>query len=349
MNYDYLSLYPDELKKVMEELKVPAFRAAQLYRWMHVSMETDPEKMTNIPLSLKLLLSERGYFTSLRLIDRQVSAVDGTEKYLFALPDDNLVESVLMRYHYGNSVCISSQVGCRMGCTFCASTLNGWERNLTPAEMLLQIYSISRITGERVSHVVVMGTGEPMDNLDNLIRFIRILTSGEGMNLSRRNITVSTCGLTKEMRKFADEDLGVTLALSLHAATDEKRRRIMPVARKYTVREVVDAAGYYSRKTGRQVTFEYALIAGVNDTPKDAEDLAGLAAPIGAHVNLIPVNPVTERGYREPDRRSAAAFKDNLEKRRINVTIRRELGRDIDGACGQLRRRHLSGKEQGNQ
>ena len=349
MNYDYLSLYPDELKAAMQSLGMPAFRASQLFRWMHVKQETDPEKMTDLPAGLRALLNENGHFTRLRLIERRKSSLDATEKYLFALPDGNLVESVLMRYHYGNSVCISSQVGCRMGCTFCASTLNGWERNLTPAEMLSQVYAIAGLTGERVSHVVVMGTGEPMDNLDNLIRFIRILVSPEGMNLSRRNITVSTCGLTGEMRRFADEDLGVTLALSLHAATDEKRRRIMPVAKRYTVKEVVDAAGYYYRKTGRQVTFEYALIAGVNDTPEDAKNLAALAGPINAHINLIPVNPVTERGYREPDSRKAAAFKDNLENRRINVTIRRELGRDIDGACGQLRRRHLSGKEQGNQ
>ena len=245
------------------------------------------------------------------------------------------------KYHHGNSVCISSQVGCRMGCSFCASTLDGLERNLTASEMLGQIYKVSNLTGERVSNIVVMGSGEPMDNYDNVVRFVRMVSDENGLNISQRNITVSTCGLVPMMKKLADEKLQITLALSLHAVTDEKRREIMPVAKSYTISQLMDACSYYFDKTGRRITFEYSLIRGVNDTEEDAEGLIKLAGGVGAHVNLIPVNPVTERGYKESTREAVMAFKNKLEKKRINVTIRREMGRDIDGACGQLRRRYI--------
>lgn len=252
-----------------------------------------------------------------------------------------MVESVWMKYKHGNSVCISSQVGCRMGCAFCASTLDGLERNLTPSEMLDQIYAITRLTGERVSNVVVMGTGEPMDNYDNLVRFIHLLTNEEGLHISQRNITVSTCGIVPEIRKLAEEGLQITLALSLHATTDEKRKKLMPVANRYTVSELMEACAYYFEKTGRRITFEYSLAGGVNDSIQDAEELTALVKPLNCHVNLIPVNPIKERDFTESKGAAIQSFKNKLEKNRINVTIRREMGRDIDGACGQLRRRHI--------
>ena len=251
-----------------------------------------------------------------------------------------MVESVLMRYKHGNSVCISSQVGCRMGCRFCASTLDGLVRNLTPAEMLEQIYRISADTGERVSNVVVMGTGEPLDNYDNLLTFIRMLTDENGLHISQRNITVSTCGLVPRIRDLAKEDLQITLALSLHASSQEKRLELMPVAKAYEIHEVVDALRDYFEKTGRRVTFEYSLVAGVNDSEEDAKQLSELIRGINCHVNLIPVNPIKERDFVQPDGKAVQEFKNKLEKCRINVTIRREMGRDIDGACGQLRKRY---------
>lgn len=272
----------------------------------------------------------------------QESALDGTRKYLSALSDGNLVESVFMRYKHGNSVCISSQVGCKMGCRFCASTLDGWIRNLLPSEMLEQIYAIMRDTGERVSNVVVMGTGEPLDNYENFVRFVKLLTNEDGLHISQRNITVSTCGLVPQIRRLAQEKLQITLALSLHATTDEKRKALMPIANTYTLKEVLEACGYYYKQTGRRVTFEYSLVGGVNDTKEDAEELIAIAAKYAGHVNLIPVNPIKERDFKRGSRQEILAFKNKLEKNGINVTIRREMGRDIDGACGQLRRRVLN-------
>ena len=227
-----------------------------------------------------------------------------------------------------------------MGCRFCASTLDGLERSLLPSEMLDQIYEITRITGERVSNVVVMGTGEPMDNYDNLLKFLRMLTDENGLNISQRNVTVSTCGIVPKMRQLAEEQLQITLALSLHATTDEKRRKLMPIANKYGLDELMETCAYYFEKTGRRITFEYSLVGGVNDTDEDARELIALVGPLNCHVNLIPVNPIAERDYVESAKEQVQAFKNKLEKNKINVTIRREMGRDIDGACGQLRRRH---------
>ncbi len=269
----------------------------------------------------------------------QESAIDGTRKYLFELKDGSLVESVWMKYKHGNSVCISSQVGCRMGCAFCASAIGGLERSLTPSEMLDQIYAVTLLTGERVSNVVVMGTGEPLDNYDALLRFIRLLTDENGLHISQRNLTVSTCGLVPQMLKLADEQLQITLALSLHASSDEKRKELMPVANKYSIAELMEACRYYFEKTKRRITFEYSLVGGVNDRPEDAERLAELTKDLNCHVNLIPVNPIKERDFVQSKGAEIASFKNKLEKNGINVTIRREMGRDIDGACGQLRRR----------
>ena len=341
MKTDIKSLNLNELKQIVKDMSLPAFRATQVYDWLHKKLVISFSEMTNLSKDLIKTLSDNFELTSLDFETMQESKIDGTRKYLFRLSDGNYVESVLMRYKHGNSVCISSQVGCRMGCRFCASTLDGLTRNLTPSEMLDQIYRIEKDLGERVSNVVVMGTGEPLDNYDNLLKFIELLTDENGLNISQRNITVSSCGLCEKIKKLADEDLQITFALSLHAVTDEKRRTIMPIANKYTIEDLLDAVGYYFEKTKRRVTFEYSLIAGVNDTDEDANGLIALASRVGAHVNLIPVNPIKEREYRETPRNAVEAFKNKLEKSRINVTIRREMGRDIDGACGQLRRRHL--------
>ncbi|MDD6491054.1 MAG: 23S rRNA (adenine(2503)-C(2))-methyltransferase RlmN [Firmicutes bacterium] len=336
---DIKSLTLEELKREMEEMGEKSFRAKQLYEWMHVKLVRSFDEMTNIPLSLRERCEREYDFTAVKQVRMQESAIDGTKKYLFELGDGKLVESVWMKYKHGNSVCISSQVGCRMGCAFCASTLDGLERSLTPSEMLDQIYAITRLTGERVSNVVVMGTGEPMDNYDNLLRFLTLLTDENGLHISQRNVTVSTCGLVPQMRQLAQEQLQITLALSLHATTDEKRRRLMPVANKYSIQELMETCAYYFQKTGRRITFEYSLVGGVNDTDEDARELIALIKDLNCHVNLIPVNPIKERNFVQSGGEEIAAFKNKLEKNGINVTIRREMGRDIDGACGQLRRR----------
>lgn len=338
---DLKSLTLEELKEELKEGGFPAYRAGQLYRWLHVQLAEDPEEMTNLPAKLKQYLSENYTITRLQVADRQISRLDGTQKFLFQLPDGETIESVFMKYKFGNSVCVSSQVGCRMGCRFCASTLDGLRRNLLPGEILEEIYTIHRLTGAKISHVVVMGTGEPLDNYENLLKFLRMLTDENGQNLSMRNVTVSTCGMVPRIYDLAREKLSITLALSLHATTDERRREIMPIANTYTISECMAACRYYFEETGRRVTFEYSLIKGVNDSLRDAKELAALAGSISAHINLIPVNPVRERDYEQPDLSAVQAFRAKLEKHGINVSIRRVLGRDIDGACGQLRHRHI--------
>lgn len=337
---DIKSMTIDELKKLMTTLGDKPFRAKQIYSWLHEHLVTSYDEMTNLSKSLREKLKEYPV-TALKMVDVQTSRIDGTQKYLFRLSDGNVIESVLMRYKHGNSVCISSQVGCRMGCRFCASTLDGLVRGLTPSEMLDQIYQIGRDTGERVSNVVVMGTGEPMDNFDNLLKFIELLTDENGLNISQRNVTVSTCGIVPRMRELADKKLQITLALSLHASTQEKRLELMPVANKYEIHEVINACRYYFEQTGRRITFEYSLVGGVNDTDEDVRNLCRLIKGINCHVNLIPVNPIKERDYVQPDVRVTTEFKNKLEKNGINATIRREMGRDIDGACGQLRKRYM--------
>ncbi|MCR4797126.1 MAG: 23S rRNA (adenine(2503)-C(2))-methyltransferase RlmN [Lachnospiraceae bacterium] len=336
---DIKSLNLEELKTYVTQLGEKPFRAKQLYEWMHVHLARDYEEMTNIPGSLKEKLKESAQLTTVIPKEVQISKEDGTRKYLFELGDENFVESVLMRYQYGLSVCISSQVGCKMGCSFCASTLDGWLRNLTPSEMLDQIYAIQKDVGERVSHVVVMGTGEPLDNYENLLKFIRLLTDENGLHISQRNVTVSTCGIVPRIRDLAKEKLQITLALSLHASSQQKREKLMPVAKTYDIREVLLACEDYYKLTGRRMSYEYSLIAGENDSGEDAKKLGELLSKKSAHVNLIPVNPIKERSYRSTAKEAVLAFKNKLEKYGITVTIRRELGRDIDGACGQLRRR----------
>ncbi len=335
---DIKSLSLEELKQEFEEIGEKPFRAGQMYQWMHQKLVRSFDEMTNLSKELREKCKQKYVYTALEPVRIQESKLDGTRKYLFRLADGHLVESVWMKYKHGNSVCISSQVGCRMGCKFCASTLDGLARNLLPSEMLDQIYAISVHTGERVSNVVVMGTGEPMDNYDNLLRFLRLLTDESGLHISARNVTVSTCGIVPNMRRLAKEHLQITLALSLHATTDEKRRQLMPIANKYSIAELMDACKYYFEQTGRRITFEYSLVGGVNDTKEDAEELVALATPLNCHINLIPVNPIKERDFIQSEEKQIQGFKNRLEKSRINVTIRREMGRDIDGACGQLRR-----------
>lgn len=337
---DIKSMNLSELKKDMEELGEKAFRATQVYEWIHVKLVSGFEEMTNISEKLKERLRERYHFTTLEIADKQVSAQDGTAKYLFRLQDGNLIESVLMKYKHGNSVCISSQAGCRMGCKFCASTIAGLKRNLLPSEMLEQIYRIQKESGERVSNVVIMGTGEPFDNYDNVIRFLRLLTDEKGLHISARNITVSTCGIVPKIKEFAEENMQVTLAISLHAPNNDKRKRMMPIANKYSIEELLDACHYFFEKTGRRITFEYSLADGVNDSEQDAAELISLVKGMNCHVNLIPINPVEELEFEGSAKKVAEKFKNKLEKSRINVTIRREMGRDIDGACGQLRRKY---------
>ena len=343
---DIRSLNLKELTVFMEQLGEKAFRAKQIYQWLHGKQAASFEEMTNIPKALIEKLKENSHLVSIKQEAVQISKIDGTRKYLFLLDDGNVIESVFMRYKHGNSVCISSQVGCRRGCRFCASTLDGLVRGLRPSEMIDQIYQIGKDIGERISNVVVMGTGEPLDNYDNLLRFIELLTDENGINISQRNLTVSTCGLVPRMRQLADEKLSITLALSLHASNQEKRKALMPVANSYDIHDVVDACKYYFAQTGRRVTFEYSLVGGVNDTAEDATELSALVHGMNCHINLIPVNPIKERDYVQSNKGVIEAFKNRLEKNGINVTIRREMGRDIDGACGQLRKKHID-KERG--
>ena len=330
----------EELQKEMATIGEKAFRAKQIYEWLHVKLVDHFDEMTNLSKALREKLEENYEILPVVMLERQISQIDGTNKFLFRLYDGNVVESVLMKYKHGNSVCISSQVGCRMGCAFCASTIGGLVRNLSPSEMLGQIYQIQKISGERVSNVVIMGTGEPLDNYDNFLKFIHMVSDEHGLNISQRNITASTCGIVPNIRRLAEEKLQITLALSLHGSNQEKRRSLMPVANKYELHEVLEACDYYFEKTGRRITFEYSLVHGVNDTPEDAKELMGILKDRNCHLNLIPVNPIKERNYEKPDKKSAENFKNKLEKNGINVTIRREMGSDIDGACGQLRRRH---------
>lgn len=341
MKKDIRAYTYEQLQEELAGLGEKKFRTKQLYEWLHVKLADCFEEMTNLSKSLQSRLEEEYAIFPVQKLERQESALDGTNKFLFQLYDGNVVESVLMRYRHGNSVCISSQVGCRMGCRFCASTIGGLVRNLSASEMLGQIYQIQKLTQERVSNVVIMGTGEPLDNYDHFLRFIKLLTDEHGLHISQRNITVSTCGIVPEMQRIAEEDLQITLALSLHGTTQEKRRELMPIANKYELSEVLGACDEYFQKTGRRITFEYSLVHGVNDTQEDAEGLIHILKKRNCHLNLIPVNPIKERSFDRPSRKNALNFKNKLEKSGINVTIRREMGTDIDGACGQLRRRYV--------
>ncbi len=346
---DIKSMYLTELEEWLKEKGQPAFRGKQLYQWFHEKYVASPDDMLNIPKSLREIIKEEG-FVSIEEETRLVSKKDGTVKFLFRLSDGQMIETVFMKYEYGNSICISSQAGCRMGCKFCASTIGGLIRNLTASEMLEQVYAAMRITGERISNIVVMGTGEPLDNYDNLIRFVRIISDEKGYNISQRNITVSSCGIVPRILDLANEDLTITFALSLHAPTDEERKELMPIAYQYSLEETIAACKEYFNKTGRRITFEYSLVKGKNDTKEHAHKLAALLKGINCHVNLIPVNPIDERDFKRSDRDSVENFKLILEKKSINGTIRRSMGSDIDAACGQLRRKYAAkGQEESDE
>ena len=336
---DPASMTREELTAYVREQGWPAFRADQIFGWLHKKHVQDPEEMKNLPGDIRVALKQE--LLTAEEWKHLKSGEDGTEKFLFRLYDGQIIETVFMPYHHGNSLCISSQAGCRMGCRFCASTIGGLVRNLTPSEMLAQVYQVVNITGKRVDSIVVMGTGEPLDNYDHLIRFLHLVSDPEGYGLSLRSITVSSCGLVPKIRALAEEGLPITFALSLHATTDEERRSLMPVANSYTLKETLDACRYYFERTHRRVTYEYSLVKGVNDSEAHAGRLARLLGPMHGHVNLIPVNPVEERDYKQSDAESVQKFKILLERKRINVTIRRSMGRDIDAACGQLRRRAM--------
>ena len=331
----------EELSLRLKAMGEPSYRSSQIYDWVHKKHVSEFDSMTNLSKKTRERLSEDFYITKLRAVSVLRSELDGTRKYILALGDGNVIEAVLMRYSYGNSVCISSQVGCRMGCRFCASTLGGLVRNLSAAEMLSEVYAIEDDTGERVSHIVIMGSGEPLDNYDEVVRFLRMVSDGDGINISQRNITLSTCGIVPRIYELSKLRLQITLALSLHASTQEKRMNTMPIAKAYELSEVLKACRHYIRETGRRLTLEYALAKGVNDSMEDADLLSSIAKDLGAHINLIPVNPVEECGFSEPSRENLIRFRERLEKAGANVTVRREMGRDIDSACGQLRRRYL--------
>lgn len=337
---DLMQYNKEELIKLMLSYGEKAFRAAQLYEWIHKKLASDFSEMTNISKNLKEKLAVSHIIYPMSIKDKLVSKKDGTVKYLMETSSGSIIESVAMQYSYGMSVCISSQAGCRMGCRFCASTILGLEKSLKASEMLAQIYLIQKDMGRRVDNIVIMGIGEPFDNYDELIKFLHMITDESGLNISQRNITVSTCGLVDRIYDFADENMQITLAVSLHAPNDEIRKSIMPVANRYSMDEIKKACQYFIEKTGRRVTFEYAMIDGVNDSTECAKELAAYAKGMLCHINLIPVNAVKERKYRRAGADVIHDFEKYLEKNRINVTIRKGMGSDIEAACGQLRRQY---------
>ena len=336
---DIKSLQYDALQQLLLDMGQPKYRAGQIFSWLHGKMVRSFAEMSNLPAGLREELAGKCDIVNITKKKVETSALDGTKKYLFELEDGNLIESVMMRYKHGNSVCVSSQVGCAMGCSFCASTLNGCVRDLRTSEILDQVYEIQKDIGERVSNIVIMGMGEPLLNYDNVVGFVRLVSAENALHISQRNITISTCGIIPAIIKLSKEQLKVTLALSLHAPNDEVRKTLMPVAKKYSMQEILDACDSYFRETGRRVTFEYCLIDAVNDRPEHARELAKRLKGKGAHVNLIPVNPTPENHYREAKEKDIRAFAAIPEENQITVTRRREMGRDISGACGQLVRR----------
>lgn len=336
MKEDILGLLPEELEDFVISHGHQRFRAKQVYSWLYKDIESFRD-MRNIPKALISILEENFNLGSLNLIDRQISKMDGTQKFLFQLDDGNQIESVFMKYKYGNTACLSTQAGCKMGCKFCASGLLGLSRNLTPSEILSQVIEISKITGEKISNIVLMGTGEPLDNYVNVSKFLRLIHNPEGYNLSMRSITISTCGLVDRFDQLADDFPQINVAISLHAATDKKRNEIMPINKKFPIASVVQKAREYVSKTGRRISFEYTLVKGFNDEDEDMYALAKLLKNLNCHVNLIPLNEVSQTGLITSGRKRAEECMEILNKRGVNATIRRQLGADIDGACGQLR------------
>lgn len=338
MKKDILSLDLAELTSEIVALGQPKFKAKQIYRWLHKDFVTDFSQMTDISLPLRQILDDNFVIFDCTIEKKLVSGYDSTIKYLFKLYDGEFIESVLMKYKYGYTVCVSSQVGCRMGCTFCASTLSGVVRSLSPSEILSQIYAISRDNNIRVSHIVMMGMGEPFDNYDNVLKFLRLVSDENGVNISMRHISLSTCGIVPGIYKLMDEKLQLTLSVSLHAPDDEIRSKMMPVNKKWCIDELITACKRYTEETSRRISFEYALVNGVNDSDECALQLASLLKGMLCHINLIPVNEVSETGCKRSSSERVKRFSHILENKGFAVTVRRELGSDINAACGQLRR-----------
>lgn len=336
---DIKSLDINELKSYLKELGEPEFRAGQVFSWIHEKLVNDYSQMSNISKDLRTKLEEKSPLIKFETEDILVSK-DGTKKYLFKMPKGDFIETVFMEYKHGCSVCVSTQVGCGMDCAFCASGKGGFVKNISAGGIVEQIYAIARMENKRINNLVFMGMGEPLVNYDNVIRAIRLLSDEAGQNISQRHMTVSTCGIVPGIKRLSEEKMGITLALSLHAPTQQKRESIMPIAKQYDLRSVIEACNEYRLKTGRRVTYEYCLLGGVNDTNKDVDELANLCKGSDSHVNIIPYHQVSDSRFKAPE--NPMGFKNKLEKKGINVTIRRDLGQDIDGACGQLRLKRSS-------
>ncbi|KGM94144.1 23S rRNA (adenine(2503)-C(2))-methyltransferase RlmN [Clostridium botulinum] len=331
----------EELKNWMAENGESKFRAKQIFEWIYKKAILNFDEMTNISKASKGKLKNSFYIDIPNIMKKYKSNIDGTEKFLFEYKDGNIIESVVMRYKHGNSICVSTQIGCRMGCKFCASTVDGVVRNLTSGEIAAQILKAQQEIGERISNVVLMGSGEPLDNYDNVLKFIKLINDDNALKIGQRHITLSTCGIVPKIKELADEKLQITLAISLHAPNDDIRKSMMPIANKYNINELLDACKYYSKITNRRITFEYALVNGINDSAKNAEELFNQLKGILCHINLIPVNEIKENDYKRSGAKDIEEFKNILIKYGIETTIRREMGSDINGACGQLRRNYI--------
>ena len=331
----------EELEQFIESLGEKKFHAKQIFKWLHRVAVESFDEMTDISKALREKLEERSYIITLKVIECQTSKKDGTMKFLIELPDHNAIESVLMKYHHGNTICVSSQVGCKMGCKFCASTKEGWVRSLLASEIEGQLHTVEKYSGQKISNIVYMGIGEPLDNYDNVVKSIRLINYPLGLNIGARHISLSTCGLVPNIYRLAQENIQCTLSISLHAVTDEKRRQTMPIANKYTIKEILDACKEYIRLTGRRISFEYALIYGQNDSKEDALALGKLLRGMIAHVNLIPVNEIKNGVYKKAPEKHIQEFMDTLNSCGVVTTVRRELGSDIDAACGQLRKKYI--------
>lgn len=327
-----------ELEDLVVELGDKKFRAQQIFNYIHKNKGTSIEEIQTISKELRSKLNEASFINNVKIYEKYQSEIDDTKKYLYLLNDGNIIEAVAMEYKHGTSICISTQVGCRMNCSFCASTKDGLIRNLTPAEMISEIYTIERDLDKNISNIVLMGSGEPLDNYDNVVKFLKLINDEKGRNISARSITLSTCGVVPKIYDLADEDIPVTLAISLHSAYDEKRKEIMPISKKYSIDEILEACRYYNGKANRRITFEYTLIEGINDSMEDAKKLASLFGDLESHLNLIPLNPIKEYKQINPSDSHIAKFKKQLEKLGVKTTVRREMGRDISASCGQLRR-----------
>lgn len=348
MNIDILSMTLEEMTAVFEELKIQKFRAKQVYEWLHRHLAGSYDEMSNLPRTMRDELADKFPLHNCEIARKQVSKIDDTVKYLFKLHDGDFVESVVMKYKYGYTICVSSQVGCKMGCAFCASTLGGFKRSLYAGEILSQLYTAQKDLGERISHIVLMGMGEPLDNFDNVMRFIALITDEKGLNISMRNISLSTCGIVPKVDELLEKKMQLTLSISLHAPSDELRSKIMPINKKYNVDQLLSACRKYAAETSRRISFEYAMLSGVNDSDECARLLASKLKGMLCHVNLIPVNEVAESPFKPSSTERVEKFISILAKNGINATVRRKLGSDIDASCGQLRLKENKSQEKGD-